>query len=105
MLVDVGKFQRDLDSLATVNGILHGGEPPLSGVSRTAQVRALLGVGSLPAMTGDARERGWWENYRDKVAPAHIEFIRYEAGAASIRRSTSGVIPGLVQPPEYARSG
>lgn len=58
----------------------------------------------LQALNRDARERGWWDAYRDDISSAtYISYVGLEAGAASIRQFQIGFIPGLLQSPEYAR--
>ncbi|MEU0492538.1 helix-turn-helix transcriptional regulator [Nocardiopsis sp. NPDC006139] len=47
-----------------------------------------------------SRERGWWERYRDVLAPT---FVGFEAEASGIWNWELAVIPGLLQAPAYAR--
>ncbi|HEY1703001.1 MAG TPA: helix-turn-helix transcriptional regulator [Trebonia sp.] len=56
----------------------------------------------LQALNRGARERGWWNVYRDDISPAYLEFVGYEAGAAFIRQCQPGFVPGLLQTAEYA---
>jgi transcriptional regulator with XRE-family HTH domain len=56
----------------------------------------------LQALNRGARERGWWNVYRDDIDPTYLEFVGYEAGAAFIRTFQSGYIPALMQTSEYA---
>ncbi len=57
----------------------------------------------LQHLNRGARERGWWDNYRDYVSAAYLHYVGLEAGAAFIRQFQIGFIPGLLQTPEYAR--
>jgi transcriptional regulator with XRE-family HTH domain len=56
----------------------------------------------LQELNRGARERGWWNVYRDDIAPAYLEFVGYETGAAFIRQCQPGFVPGLLQTAEYA---
>jgi transcriptional regulator with XRE-family HTH domain len=56
----------------------------------------------LQSLNRGARERAWWLSYRDDIDPVYIDFVGYEAGAAFIRQSQSGFVPGLLQTREYA---
>ena len=49
-----------------------------------------------------ARERAWWDSYAGQVNPAYLEYVGYEAGAASIRQFQNSLVPGLLQTPRYA---
>jgi transcriptional regulator with XRE-family HTH domain len=57
----------------------------------------------LLALNRGARERSWWDGYRD-IAPAYLNYVGFEAGAAFIRQFESGFVPGLLQTPEYAEA-
>lgn len=57
----------------------------------------------LQALNRGARERGWWESYKDGLSAAYLNYIGFEAGAAFIRQFQIGFIPGLLQTREYAR--
>jgi transcriptional regulator with XRE-family HTH domain len=56
----------------------------------------------LQELNRGARERGWWNVYRDDISPAYLEFVGYETGAAFIRQCQPGFVPGLLQTAEYA---
>ena len=58
----------------------------------------------LQALNRGARERAWWDHYRDDVAPAYLSYVGFEAGASSIRQFQVVAIPGLLQTPEYAKT-
>jgi transcriptional regulator with XRE-family HTH domain len=57
----------------------------------------------LQALNRGARSRAWWANFRDELAPAYVDYVGYEAGAAYIRQFQQGYVPGLLQTPEYAQ--
>jgi Domain of unknown function (DUF5753)/Helix-turn-helix domain len=57
----------------------------------------------LHALNRRAKERGWWDSYRNYVSPTYLHYVGLEAGAAFIRQFQIGFIPGLLQTPEYAR--
>lgn len=52
--------------------------------------------------TGDLFEREWREIRHGSLLEGFPEYIEYEARAAEIRLYEVGVIPGLLQTPEYA---
>jgi transcriptional regulator with XRE-family HTH domain len=58
----------------------------------------------LHSLNRGAKERGWWDRYRDFVSPAYLHYVGLEAGAAFIRQFQIGFIPGLLQTPEYAEA-
>src|SRR5690242_510392 len=58
----------------------------------------------LQALNRGAKEAGWWEAYRNDTAPAYLNYVGYEAGAAFIRQFFGTVVPGLLQTPEYAEA-
>jgi len=58
----------------------------------------------LQALNRGAKEAGWWEAYRNDTAPAYLNFVGYEAGAAFIRQFFGTAVPGLLQTPEYAEA-
>lgn len=73
----------DLDALLTQYGAVSAGE-------------------RLHALNRSARERGWWDVYRDDFDPEYLNFVGYEMAARSVRQ-TAAVIPDLLQTSEYAR--
>jgi transcriptional regulator with XRE-family HTH domain len=58
----------------------------------------------LQALNRGARERGWWDKYRDDVSPSYLNYVGFEAGAAFIRHFESAYVPGLLQTAEYAEA-
>jgi transcriptional regulator with XRE-family HTH domain len=57
----------------------------------------------LQALNRGARERGWWDRYRDGgIAPTYLNYVGFEAGASFIRQFETGFVPGLLQSREYA---
>jgi transcriptional regulator with XRE-family HTH domain len=76
----------DLDALLSLYGVAKDGERE-----------------RLQALNRGARERGWWDSYRDVISGTYLSYVGLEAGAASIRQFHLGSIPGLLQTPEYAR--
>ena len=57
----------------------------------------------LQSLNRGARERGWWDGYKDDLSPAYLNYIGFEAGASFIRQFQIGFLPGLLQTREYAR--
>ncbi|MFI6515483.1 helix-turn-helix domain-containing protein [Spirillospora sp. NPDC050679] len=74
-----------------------------------ADTRMLLGLYGVPeddpryegllTLTRQARQRGWWNSYKDVLDDSYVEF---EAGAEKIQTYELSVIPGLLQTPAYA---
>lgn len=59
----------------------------------------------LQLLNRGARERGWWDKYRDdNVAPTYLSYVGFEAGAAFIREYESSFLPGLLQTADYAEA-
>ena len=58
----------------------------------------------LQLLNRGARERSWWDKYRDDVSPTYLNYVGFEAGAAFIRQFESGFLPGLLQTAEYAEA-
>jgi transcriptional regulator with XRE-family HTH domain len=77
----------DLDALLTAYGI--------TSESRRDQLQAL---------NRGARERAWWDSYKDDVSPEYLDYVGLEAGAAFVRQFQFGFVPGLLQTEDYARA-
>jgi transcriptional regulator with XRE-family HTH domain len=58
----------------------------------------------LQALNRGARERAWWDKYRDDVAEPYFRYVGFEAGASFIRQYESVFVPGTLQTPEYAEA-
>jgi hypothetical protein len=58
----------------------------------------------LESLNRGARERAWWDRYRDDISATYLDYVGFEAGAAFIRQFESGFIPGLLQTSEYAEA-
>jgi transcriptional regulator with XRE-family HTH domain len=56
----------------------------------------------LQLLNRGARERAWWDRYRDDMSQAYLSYMGFEAGAAFIRQFQSAFVPGLLQTAEYA---
>jgi hypothetical protein len=52
----------------------------------------------------EGRERGWWHPYREMISESYTTYIGLEREAASVLDWELGVMPGLLQTREYARS-
>jgi transcriptional regulator with XRE-family HTH domain len=58
----------------------------------------------LHALNRGARQRGWWDRYRDDVPPEYLTYVGFEAGATIIKQFQLGLIPGLLQTAEYSEA-
>jgi hypothetical protein len=58
----------------------------------------------LQALNRGAKEQGWWDAYRNRIASAYVDYVGFEAGATFIRQSQVSFIPALLQTAEYARA-
>ncbi len=56
----------------------------------------------LQELNRAARERAWWDSYRDQVSGPYLNYVGYEAGTTFIRQFLSTVVPGLLQTADYA---
>jgi transcriptional regulator with XRE-family HTH domain len=70
----------------------------LYGVDDPAVIENLSGAARA------AREKAWWDDFRDHVNPALINFIAVEASAASMGEYQAFIVPGILQTPAYIRS-
>ncbi|MEV2276072.1 helix-turn-helix transcriptional regulator [Nocardiopsis sp. NPDC049922] len=55
---------------------------------------------ALMQLAKEARQRGWWSDYRDVFGPGALP--DFEAEASTIRTFEAQVITGLLQTPDYA---
>lgn len=58
----------------------------------------------LQSLNRGARERAWWDKYRDDISSTYLDYVGFEAGAAFIREFESGYVPGLLQTRQYAEA-
>ncbi len=56
----------------------------------------------LQEMNRAARDRGWWDAYRDDISTPYLNYVGYEAGTTFFRQFVATVVPGLLQTREYA---
>jgi transcriptional regulator with XRE-family HTH domain len=80
---------------------------------RPRDVRDLLDVygvtdetrrNNLLLLTREARQRGWWESYRDAVQPGAETFVGLEAEASALHVFDAQVASGFLQSEDYARA-
>ncbi|HEY7595075.1 MAG TPA: DUF5753 domain-containing protein, partial [Actinophytocola sp.] len=51
-----------------------------------------------------ATERGWWQDFGDRLPPELRTLSDHEDSALAITNFENAVVPGLLQTPEYARA-
>ncbi|WP_405985028.1 helix-turn-helix domain-containing protein [Streptomyces sp. NBC_00872] len=87
-------------------------ENALSGV-RLPDLRALMdayGVinpaerAAIEQLSRQAKQKGWWSRYSDTADPAYAAYIAVESDAAKMYSVQIGLVPGLLQTPEYFES-
>lgn len=79
---------------------------------RPRDLRAFLDMYEVPeadrepllALSREARQRGWWQNYGDVLPSEYATLIGLEAEATSVRNYEQTLVPGLLQTADYARS-
>ncbi|QES51986.1 XRE family transcriptional regulator [Streptomyces venezuelae] len=60
-------------------------------------------VTAMEGLARDANKVGWWSNYGDLPETNYKDYIGLEEDAESTRIYLPGLIPGLLQIPQYAR--
>ncbi|HKT04401.1 MAG TPA: helix-turn-helix transcriptional regulator [Rugosimonospora sp.] len=105
-------------TVADVAGDLGWSESKLSRIETAASgirrpdLERLLGVYPVPAedsarllaLSGQSRQRAWWEAYGDALPDAYETYIGFEAEASAIFTYEAQVVPGLLQTDEYANA-
>ncbi|MEE1930373.1 helix-turn-helix transcriptional regulator [Streptomyces sp. TRM 70351] len=81
-----------------VSGVETGHKPPTRRFS--VAVDAALGIEG----TADSFEREWGEIKHGSLLEGFPEYVAHEGRAVEIRLYEVGIIPGLLQTPEYARA-
>jgi transcriptional regulator with XRE-family HTH domain len=104
---------------AQVAALMDVGQPWISRIetgTRGIQIKdlkMLLDVYEVPAgeyreklisLAREARQRGWWHDYRDVLQSSYAEYIGLEAEAAEINNFEPSAVPGLLQTAAYARA-
>lgn len=59
---------------------------------------------NLTQLARDARQKGWWDVYKDAIEPHFATYLGLESAATEIRTYEVGLIPGLLQTKEYAEA-
>jgi transcriptional regulator with XRE-family HTH domain len=70
----------------------------LYGVTDAQETAELVGLARV------ARQKPWWQEYRESIPPLYAQFIGLEAEASALRWYHSSVVPGLFQTREYAKT-
>ncbi|MGW1281470.1 helix-turn-helix domain-containing protein [Streptomyces tsukubensis] len=80
-----------------ISGVETGRKPPTRRFAISADVA--LGIEG----TGDTFERAWGEIRHGVLLEGFPEYLAYEGRAVEVRVFEVGIIPGLLQTPDYAR--
>lgn len=80
-----------------ISAVETGRKPPTLRFTRSTDVT----FGTVE--TADSFEREWREIRHGSLLEGFPQYVGYEGRAAEIRMFTLGIIPGLLQTPEYAR--
>ena len=59
---------------------------------------------TLLNLTGQIRDKGWWQYYRRAIPEPYADYISVEAAATSIDAHTVQLVHGLLQTEEYTRA-
>ncbi|MFE0421534.1 helix-turn-helix domain-containing protein [Streptomyces sp. NPDC058953] len=81
-----------------ISGVETGRKPPTRRFAISADVA--LGIEG----TGDTFERAWGEIRHGVLLEGFPEYLSYEGRAVEVRVFEVGIIPGLLQTPDYARA-
>jgi transcriptional regulator with XRE-family HTH domain len=60
-------------------------------------------IDTLAAMTG-GRKTGWWDEYRGKIPPGHLDISEVEHYAVQLRTVQTSHLPGLFHTEDHARA-
>ncbi|MET7716949.1 Scr1 family TA system antitoxin-like transcriptional regulator [Streptomyces sp. NPDC005407] len=60
-------------------------------------------VDALASMAA-SRDKGWWESYRDALAPSFLDIAEMEWHARRLRIALTVHLPGILQTEEHARA-
>ncbi|WTW94399.1 helix-turn-helix domain-containing protein [Streptomycetaceae bacterium NBC_01309] len=58
----------------------------------------------LEGLARHGRDRGWWQDFGDAVAPDYADYVSLEAGAVGLDTFEAMLVPGLLQSPAYMRA-
>jgi transcriptional regulator with XRE-family HTH domain len=58
---------------------------------------------TIMEMARGAKQRGWWQKYQE-IPDWFSAYVSFEAEASTLRNYEDGLIPGLLQSPDYARA-
>ncbi|MFE3828717.1 helix-turn-helix domain-containing protein [Streptomyces sp. NPDC059092] len=116
---ELRRLRESVDLSATQAGALHGtSQPRVSSVEAGTyavgadRVRAMARsysctdeayIKALTEMTG-GRTRGWWDEYRTLLPPDAIDLAELEHHTTSMRTSSVGHLPGLLQTRAHAHA-
>lgn len=107
-VVTLGEVEAALDRSSGWLSRIENGKRKLPSIN---DIRALLDYyevvdetvrEQLLSVTKQARTRGWWNTFKDKIPEAYATYVGLEAGARKIYIASSSIIPGLLQTEDYA---
>ena len=77
--------------------------PDLAEIMKILDILQVTGATweEMVRLARDAAERGWWDAYGDSMGERQRIYADIESGAKTIREYVLGVMPGILQLPEY----
>ncbi|CAM3434220.1 Scr1 family TA system antitoxin-like transcriptional regulator [Stackebrandtia soli] len=58
----------------------------------------------LVQLARDAKQRGWWQPYKDILSSEYADFIGFETEASETRTYELDTVPGILETEDYARA-
>lgn len=99
-----GALGTDRTNISNIEAGRYGiGEERLRRLASIYECNADALVETLVSMTG-GRKPGWWDEYRGKIPPDHLDISEIEHYAVRLRTVQTSHLPGLFHTEEHARA-